>query len=462
MVFQLILLALVGIIAYFHFTQGLFTATISAILAVFAAMMAVSYFEPLAQMLLKAGLTESASAVAIILIFAVAYFVPRLLFDMLVPGNIRVPVLLDKIGAAVMGVIVGLFATGVLAIAMQALPFSQSIGMFTRYSTVGDRPVTYVLNNRNNDGVVSDQLKDEQAFSPDDESHLILRQDELVLGLANKLSSPGASLEGDRQLASIHPDYLQELFADRIGIQVGAKHTIYNTDTSTPVKATGVYTQDKFPQVDEEMPTIQAPDFKANPVLTASGDEPHQLVVVGVKFSDARTIADDTDSILRLSPGAVRLMVGDASAGFKDYYPIATLDDVGTGQWVAFADRLDDPLFIDMKGGDKTAYFVYDVLKDDLRQGKGGMQLPEGSLIAVKHYGISKVGGDAIADGPPPPAPLAPPDPSDKKNKAPAAPTTIFLRKPTQIDKAKGVESAPWPSKEQSPPKAKEKKSKGA
>lgn len=445
MVFQLILIVLVGIIAYYHFTQGLFTATASAIFTVFAAMMAISYFEPLAQMLLKAGLTESASAVAMILIFAVAYFVPRLLFDLLVPGNIRVPVILDKVGAAVMGVIVGLFATGVLAIAVQTMPFSQSIGMFSRYSTVGDRPVTYMANNRNNDGVVSDQMKDEQTFSPDDESHLILHQDDLVLAMANKLSAPDASLAGARQLQSIHPDFLQELFASRIGIQVGAKHTIYNTDTATPVKAIGVYTQDKFSQVDEEMPSIQSPDFKPNPVLTASGDDPHELVVVGVKFSEARTIADDVDSMLRLSAGAVRLMVA-GPAGDKDYYPIATLDDVGTGQWVAFANRLDDPLFIDMKAGDKTAYFVFNVAKDDLKPAKisGLMQLPEGSIIAVKHNGMSSVGGDVIDYGPPAPAAAPPPDTSEKKkNNAPAAPTTIFLRKPTQIDKAKAVESVP-------------------
>ncbi len=37
-----------------------------------------------------------------------------------------------------------------------------------------------------------------------------------------------AALAGDRTLESIHPDYLGELSAGRLGIQTGAKMTAYN------------------------------------------------------------------------------------------------------------------------------------------------------------------------------------------------------------------------------------------
>ncbi len=52
MIFSILMIVLVGIIGFFHYTQGLFSATISAVIAVIAAMLAMSYHEVLVTSLL--------------------------------------------------------------------------------------------------------------------------------------------------------------------------------------------------------------------------------------------------------------------------------------------------------------------------------------------------------------------------------------------------------------------------
>src|SRR4051812_38541526 len=117
-----ILLSILAI-GYWHYVQGLFTATLSAICAILAAIVAVSYHESIIAMLLKGAIANQAQGATLVFLFAIVYVLLRQFFDRLVPGNVRYPVLMDKVGAGVMGIVAGLFATGVLAMAAQALPF---------------------------------------------------------------------------------------------------------------------------------------------------------------------------------------------------------------------------------------------------------------------------------------------------------------------------------------------------
>src|SRR3954468_24878109 len=100
MLFGVIVLILVGAIAYFHYVQGFFSATISMILAIIAAVVAFSYHEALVRSLLRGKFADEASALMLVALFAGVYTLLRVLFDKAVPGNIRLPVLMDKIGAA--------------------------------------------------------------------------------------------------------------------------------------------------------------------------------------------------------------------------------------------------------------------------------------------------------------------------------------------------------------------------
>src|SRR5262245_58155635 len=103
MVFAIIIIALIGVIAFFHYTQGFWSATISAIITIFAAALAVGYHENVVNSLLKGQMAEQANAIALVALFGLTYIILRVIADKALPGNLRLPVIIDKIGAGVMG-----------------------------------------------------------------------------------------------------------------------------------------------------------------------------------------------------------------------------------------------------------------------------------------------------------------------------------------------------------------------
>src|SRR5688500_3182203 len=133
MLFSIIIIVLLGLIAYFHFAQGLFAATVSAVCAGIAALMAFSYHETINARYTGGAMASYGNAVMLCGLFALIYLVLRLLIDNMMPGNVRYPVLMDRIGAAVMGVVAGFFATAIVAIAAQELPFGPTIAMYSAY-----------------------------------------------------------------------------------------------------------------------------------------------------------------------------------------------------------------------------------------------------------------------------------------------------------------------------------------
>ena len=86
MIFSVILLGLCGIVAFFQYVQGFFSATISAILAVIAAIVAMGWYEQAAPLLFNAKIYDQAASISLVVIFAVVYILPRLLIDSFVPG----------------------------------------------------------------------------------------------------------------------------------------------------------------------------------------------------------------------------------------------------------------------------------------------------------------------------------------------------------------------------------------
>src|SRR5688500_12369491 len=105
MLFSIIVILLIGLVAYFQYLQGFFSAALSAIIAIIAAVIAVGYQETVVNLLLKGKFADQANAIALIVLFAVIYIALRFLFDKAVPGNLRFPLYVEKIGAAVSGIV---------------------------------------------------------------------------------------------------------------------------------------------------------------------------------------------------------------------------------------------------------------------------------------------------------------------------------------------------------------------
>src|SRR2546423_1117275 len=133
MIFGILILAIVGGVAYYHYAQVFLSAPMSAMIAVIAAALAISLHEPIVASLLKGKFSDYAHGLALIAIFAAVYMILRVLVDKAVPGQVRLPVIVDRIGGAAMGLIAGIFTAGIVALAAQALPFGPSIGGYSRY-----------------------------------------------------------------------------------------------------------------------------------------------------------------------------------------------------------------------------------------------------------------------------------------------------------------------------------------
>jgi hypothetical protein len=400
----MILLIIVGIlvlaIAYVHYTQGLFSATISAILAIISAAVALSLHETIVEGLLAGTAANIAHGSLLMLLFAICYVVLRSIFDKCIPGQIRVPFLVDKIGGGVMGIVAGAYAMGIVTIAAQELPFGPSMMGYSRYELAADRTVTVKQPNHGqsvNYMIYNEITSDEPGkFEVGDQvaptNVHTLYVDDLVINTVKYLSN-GGSLAGGQSFASIHPDFLQELFGQRIGIEPGAKRVAIDNSSKNlnDVKVDGLYSLPSVPQADSEMDGFRKGfATKATGIRTPPPDS--VLLVVRTEFS--RTAAD-TDSLLRLSPGSVRIVApADADAThYTDYYPIGTLQDAQT----LYLNKLDDPLFIDFKAGDnQAADFVFVVKKEGFLDASKKVASGSGAFLEVKRLARIDLAGRAV------------------------------------------------------------------
>jgi hypothetical protein len=351
MVFSILIILLLLVVAFFHFVQGFFSATLSAIIAVLAAAIAVSYDEPVVRLLLKGAMADYAHPLVLCLIFAVVYLLLRVVFDMAIPGNVRTPATIDKVGAALMGIVAGVFVTGIFAIAVQMLPFDPGISFmgYSRYSLHnGARLVTVPTDRQSLDANINNEMED-PVMAPDKQQHLLLPVDDWVLDTVYHLSDNG-SLSGDRSLASVHPDYLQEIFGQRAGIQTGARHVALDFSSNPTIDIAGVYTAASLPAKDNMLKALRPPGYTTSPIVKPDADQ--KILIVRVKVSGAAT--DDTDSLFRFSTGSIHLVGKTATGDYKDFYPVGTLENQNT----VLLDKPDDFLFVKADGAFDAVFVV--------------------------------------------------------------------------------------------------------
>jgi hypothetical protein len=460
MVFAIVIFLLVGVIAFFHYVQGLFSATISAMCVILAAVLAVSYHETVVTMLLKGKMADYAHGMVLCMLFVVVYLVLRTIFDAAVPGNVRTPNVVDKIGAGLMGIVAGIFATGIFAIAAQSLPFDPKMSFmgYSRHAMNDGKKGMYihVAGGRPSLDAEMGPMMIDGSMDPAKETPLIFPVDDIVIATVNHLSD-GGSLSGDRTLASIHPDYLEELFGERLGIQTGARRVALAVGGNDPVDVQAAYSTPSMPCADNEYSDIRASDYKPafkGQVKPGPGQE---LIIVRVKVNSSAT--DDDDGIFRFSTGSIHLVGPSRDGTYKDYYPIGTVENGNT----ILLDTPDDFLFVKTGDSFDAAFLVDESLLTPIDKNSNGF-VP-GVFISVKRFGLvdltgTKVGSPYVGDPgvkmirpgytietlklPPAnyaPAPAAPSNPQSNRP-SPAASNTAQPAPATPTDTA----SAPQPS----------------
>ena len=376
MIFSIVILLLVAVIAYFYFVQGFLTATLSAVAAALGAVLSLSYYEPLTVALFQSKFVDLGNAISLLLIYAASFIVLRLLFDKLVPGNVRLQSTVDKAGGAVMGVIIGIFTMGIMAIATQSMPFGPSIMGQARYKTGPDREVTVPGQGvQAADEQVTDEMIGEKFDLPDRQT-LLLPVDDWVVGFVSMLSD-GGSLAGNQPLTSVHPALLDEFFGQRIGIQPGAVHVLINTRSPAPLTIPLAYV---LPQVNEGDAEIKQLRAGALRILKPSlqSDAQNEIVVIRLMFTRG---AADTDGIVRFAPGSIRLL-----ANGTNYFPIGSLDTAG----VLRINKPDDAIAVGVTDTDHGADMVFFLPKSGVlhqatdKDGNTSEKFVDGSFLEVK------------------------------------------------------------------------------
>jgi hypothetical protein len=150
---------------------------------------------------------------------------------------------------------------------------------------------------------------------------------------------------------------------------VGAKRTAFNGgkgkgQVSVPDDGVFVVTQDLTKnQVDAELN-----DLHGREVNWKKSGKDVQLVVRVMFGKDAA----DSDGSVRISPASVRLV-----AGGNNVFPVGTLEN-----GVLYSNKVDDFLFINVKGADSGADFVFFVNPDDVLDNAGAASAKEGAKDA--------------------------------------------------------------------------------
>jgi hypothetical protein len=397
MLLGIVVLLLVGAIAYFHYVQGLFSATLSAICAIFAAVISLSYTENIIAALLKGAMANYAQSMVMVVLFVASYVILRQLFDRLVPGNMTFPLYVDRVGGAVMGVIAGLFTMGVLVMAAGSLPFGASVGGYARYQ-LGDRNNLTIPGKRSQvDTAVENEIKDNQldeqkfALDPKKRTGLLLPVDDLVVGAVNTLST--GALSNDHPLAAMHPDWPTELFGQRAGVEVGTKHVLLNLPGLEMVNLKDVFKLDSVMQFDGELKEVRETPLvsEKGEVLKPTGDE--ILLVTRIQFTDTAT---DEDTKVRVSPASVRLVGYETKGGsavYQNFHPIGTLE----GTNVLLRNKPDD--FLEINGG-KSVDFVFKIPRAaifDIDSPKAkDLEIKNGVFVEVKRMAQMDLSGKTI------------------------------------------------------------------
>lgn len=390
MILTSILLLFALAIAFFHYTQGFFSATISAMLTVLSAVLAFSYHETVVESFLGGRFADSAHGITLAVLFAVFYFGLRYAFDKMIPGNLRFPVIVDKAGGAAMGLVAGIFVGGILAIVAQYLPLMPSVGGVTRYATEGARLVTLPAGATGRsafDSEIWDSLKSEKpgAYEPDDKQAMFVPMDDVLVNTVDRLSD-GGSLGWNRPLRAVHPDFLTELFGQRMGMQAKASRVAQ----PGALASVELYRVDSLPRRDHEYKEIRQAPLDTTPLKPKPNEV---LVIVRAMFSRA---AKDSGDLVRFSPGSVRLVARKGSgvdAETVNYHPLGTVDKAQ----LLRVSLLDDFLFVDGRGADRGVDLAFLVDKSALTGGQGTpLKFTDGTFLEVKRMARQDLGGKAL------------------------------------------------------------------
>jgi hypothetical protein len=274
---------------YFQAIQGLTSAVIMAVLTALCVGLAFGTYEAVAAATLISVTPDYAHAIAFFGMFLIPLIILRVALDSLVPRANLLPHLLDRAAAGVVGFFAAFLITGMLAIALQMVPWPGAIG-YARFD----------------------------KENPSEQNELLFRPDRVVAGFGSALSN--GIFSGAQRFEQAHPDLVSELGWIQAGIP-GMRR-------SAPADSVKFEALGPLPNVyDAEVSGSTGRGSTARstyePVEAKGG---HKFLRVIIKVSGDKEKLADADDRKRYVPAAVRL-VGETGDVPEIYSAIAIPDE---------------------------------------------------------------------------------------------------------------------------------------
>jgi nucleotide-binding universal stress UspA family protein len=351
----LVVLVILGCVAYQYLKGTLVKSFATLIIAICASIVAFGYFEALANVFINRNiLTLWAQTLSFVLLFVLTFAILQTIAAQLTRQPVDLGSLAERIGRTVCGIFIGLIISSLLltALAMAPLPNKYPYQRFDQTNPNVEKPNKILLN--------------ADGFAP----------------ASFNIISRG-SFSGKKSFAVLHPDFLDQLFLNRHNI--GNKVSII-----TSANAIEVPNKNAARSAPEELK-----DSNGKPIPPKSG---HTLTIVRVTIT---TEAIETGGTFTLSQ--LRLVCKQKSdtqnplAGKgKNIYPIGYLKTPNQLQVKQINDRIELERD-DFDGRAKNIDFAFYVPNDFLPV-----------LVEFKQSCVAQVPPPVTAEQAPPPAPFIP------------------------------------------------------
>ena len=191
----IIVLLIMGGCAAYQYLKGTFLrALLTIIIAVCGGIVAFSFFEFLAEFIISRGkegsllfLVPWAQPLCFVLLFVLTFAVLQTAAVQLTQKPVDFGFLPERIGRIICGIILGFYVSGLLLVCLQ----------------MGPLPPKFPY-----------QRLDPAKLDPDNPNTVLLNADGFATGLFNMISN--GSFSGKRSFAAVHPDYLNQLYMNRL------------------------------------------------------------------------------------------------------------------------------------------------------------------------------------------------------------------------------------------------------
>lgn len=312
---SLFCLALITGIAFFQSIHGLFSSLVFCVWTMVCTAIAFATYQYVAfefLMDLLASKSDFASPIALVLCFAIPLIGGRLALDHFIKRAGLLAAMVDRIGGLFFGVITAFLLVGVLATAIQMLPFGGSVLGFSRFDPNGP------------------------GADKEHEHAIWLSPDRFAVGVASMLSSGVFSYgDGKRSLRADHPDLLTEIGWSQTAVAADSRHLAKPGAISKPSVAISDYVYTKV---------LAGRDTELEYEGAYPKDGHEFWLVAFVPGRDAK----DPDDEHRFTLPQIR-MVGQRDQRLEQYIPVAVRD----------SEDVDQVHITDIRDGAKTQSVLF-------------------------------------------------------------------------------------------------------